>query len=181
MKVVWLHGHKIYGLVRKPVQSPEFLQRNLDNESYVRILYKALFDRDADPEGLSGWLSVLDDGLSRLHVYKGFAESQEFSKLCEKYGITRGNVNLSAPMDQNENVTRFVVRGYRLCLSREADTDGLNAWCSQILNKKNTAKQVAHGFVFSTEFKNKNLSDEDYVKTLYHLFMDRDADADGLA
>lgn len=36
---------------------------------------------------------------------------------------------------------------------------------------KNNAKEVAYGFVFSDEFKSKNLSDSDYVKTLYRVFM----------
>ena len=50
--------------------------------------------------------------------------------------------------DQNEDVTKFVARCYRLCLGREADADGLNAWCSQLLSGANTAKEAAYGFVF---------------------------------
>ena len=92
----------------------------------------------------------------------------------------RGNAELTAPMDQNEGVTKFLVRCYRLCLGREADADGLNAWCNQILTGKNTAKEAAHGFVFSDEFKKKNLSDEEYIRTLYRVFMDREADGAGL-
>ena len=87
---------------------------------------------------------------------------------------------LTEPRDQNENVTKFIVRNYRLCLGREPDVNGLNAWCSQILTGVNTAKQAAYGFVFSNEFKGKNLSDEDYVRTLYRVFMDREADNAGL-
>ena len=77
-------------------------------------------------------------------------------------------------------VTKFVARCYNLCLGRKADTDGINAWCNQILTGANTAKQAAYGFVFSDEFKGKNLSDEEYVRTLYRVFMDREADGAGL-
>ena len=162
------------------VDSTEFKKRQLSDEEYITILYHTFLDREPDSSGMNAWKAVLDSGLSRLHVFKGFAESVEFTEICESYGITRGNVVLTAPMDQNEGVTKFVVRCYRLCLGREADTDGLNAWCNQILTGQNTAKEAAHGFVFSDEFKKKNLSDEEYIRTLYRVFMDREADGDGL-
>ncbi len=162
------------------IQSQEFLNRNLNDEAYVRVLYRAFFDREADETGLEAWLSVLGDGLSRLHVYKGFAESVEFGEVCARYEIEQGTVVLTAPRDQNEGVAKFIVRCYRLCLGREADEVGLNDWCDAILSGSNSAKQAAYGFVFSEEFLNQNLEDEDYVKLLYRVFMNRDADADGL-
>ncbi len=162
------------------IDSAEFKARPLSNEEYLKILYRTFFDREPDGAGLEAWLGVLDSGLSRLHVFKGFAESQEFTEICEKYGIIRGNAQLTAPCDQNEGVTKFIVRNYRLCLGRNADEDGLNGWCNAILTGQNTAKQAAHGFVFSDEFKKKNLSDTEYVKTLYRVFMDREADGAGL-
>ena len=87
---------------------------------------------------------------------------------------------MTEPRDKNDNVTKFVVRCYRLCLGRDADESGLNGWCNAILTGQNTAKEAAAGFVFSDEFKNKNLSDTEYVKTLYRVFMDREADTAGL-
>ena len=162
------------------IDSTEFKSRSLSDEDYIRILYRTFLDRDADASGLAAWKSVLDSGLSRLHVFKGFAESQEFTEICGRYGIERGNAELTAPRDQNEGVTKFVVRCYRLCLGRDADESGLNGWCNAILTGQNTAKQAAHGFVFSDEFKKKNLSDTEYVKTLYRVFMDREADGAGL-
>lgn len=162
------------------IDSTEFKNRNLSNEAYLKILYRTFFDREPDASGLQAWLKVLDSGLSRLHVFKGFAESDEFSKICTAYGIDRGNANLTAPRDQNEGVTKFVVRCYRLCLGREADESGLNAWCEAILSGKNTAKDVAYGFIFSNEFQKKNLSDKEYVTVLYKVFMDRNPDTSGL-
>lgn len=78
-------------------------------------------------------------------------------------------------------MTKFIVRSYRLCLNREADASGLNGWCDAILSGRNTAKEAAHGFVFSNEFLKKNLSDREYIKVLYRVFMDREADGGGLA
>lgn len=162
------------------VDSTEFKSRNMSDEEYIKIMYRTFLGREYDQGGLNAWMSVLDSGLSRMHVFKGFAESNEFTGICSEYGIVRGNAVLTEPRDQNENVTKFIVRNYRLCLGREPDVNGLNAWCSQILTGVNTAKQAAYGFVFSNEFKGKNLSDEDYVRTLYRVFMDREADNAGL-
>ncbi|MBB5264157.1 hypothetical protein HNP82_001262 [Catenibacillus scindens] len=162
------------------VESNEFKSRTLSDTEYIKILYRTFLGREADTNGLNSWLAVLDSGLSRMHVFKGFAESDEFTKICQQYGIQRGNAVLTAPMDQNEGVTKFVARCYELCLGRKADADGLNAWCNQILTGANTPKQAAYGFVFSNEFKAKNLSDTEYVKVLYRVFMDREGDAGGL-
>ena len=163
------------------VDSDEFKARNLSDDAYIHALYRTFFDREADSSGLTAWRKVLDSGLSRMHVFRGFAESDEFTGICGRYGIVRGNANLTAPRDQNEGVTKYIVRNYRLCLGREADERGLNDWCDAILSGRNTAKEAAYGFVFSQEFLKRNLSDEEYIRVLYRVFMDRDADGPGLS
>ena len=163
------------------VDSDELRKRNLSDDAYIRALYRTFFDREADSSGLTAWKKVLDSGLSRMHVFRGFAESDEFTEICDRYGIVRGFADLTAPRDQNEGVTKYIVRNYRLCLGREADEKGLNDWCDAILSGRNTVKEAAYGFVFSQEFLKKNLSDEEYIRVLYRVFMDREADGPGLS
>lgn len=163
------------------VDSDELRKRNLSDDAYIRALYRTFFDREADSSGLTAWKKVLDSGLSRMHVFRGFAESDEFTEICDRYGIVRGFADLTAPRDQNEGVTKYIVRNYRLCLGREADEKGLNDWCDAILSGRNTVKEAAYGFVFSQEFLKKNLSDEEYIRVLYRGFMDREADGPGLS
>lgn len=163
------------------IDSAEFRSRSLTDRDYVTVLYRTFFDREPDSAGFNDWIKALDSGLSRLYVFKGFAESNEFSELCNQYHIIRGNAELTAPMDQNSGVTKFVARCYKLCLGRKGDEGGLNDWCNQILTRKNTPKQVAYGFIFSNEFTNKNLSDKEYVQILYRTFMDREAESEGLS
>ncbi|MBB5264840.1 hypothetical protein HNP82_001979 [Catenibacillus scindens] len=162
------------------IDSPEFKAKNLSDTEYLQVLYRTCLNREGDVPGMAQWQAVLDSGMSRLWVFKGFVESDEFTQICQSYGIERGNAQLTAPMDMNENVTKFVVRCYRLCLGRDADTDGLNAWCSQLLGGANTAKEAAYGFVFSTEFQHSGISDEEFVKVMYELFLDRQWDDEGL-
>ena len=49
------------------------------------------------------------------------------------------------------------------------------------MNGSKTADQIARGFLFSGEFKGKNVSNEELVKILYRVYLNREADAEGLA
>lgn len=113
-------------------------------------------------------------------IIHGFVESKEFSDLCKQYGILRGSVNLSRIADQYPEITKFLVRKLPSLPCREADKKGLNEWCEAIRSGQNTAKEAAAGFVFSREFEKKELSDEDFIKTMYNVFMDREADEIGM-
>ena len=161
------------------VFSQEFMGRNFSNEEYVQILYEAFFDREADAKGLNNWVSYLNAGLSRYYVLHGFVESQEFSALCERFGINRGSLVLKSPSDLNPKITTFVVRFYRLCLGRDADPAGLDNWVSMLASNQAKGVDVAMGFVFSDEFVAKKVSNEDFVNILYLAFFNREPDNAG--
>ena len=69
------------------VLSQEFANRNLSNEEFLRVLYRAFFDREPDSGGFNDWLLKLSNGLSRRNVLNGFLNGAEFSNLCESFGI----------------------------------------------------------------------------------------------
>lgn len=69
------------------VMSNEFQGAGLSNTSYVKTMYLGLFDRTADSTGLKDWTEKLDNGNSRESVFYGFADSQEFRKLAESFGL----------------------------------------------------------------------------------------------
>ena len=73
----------------------------------------------------------------------------------------------------------FVTRFYQLCLSRDPDPAGLKNWVDQLQSGKQTGANVAYGFVFSPEFQNRNVTDDEYINIMYHAFFNRDADAGG--
>lgn len=160
--------------------SPEFSNKNTSNEQYVDILYQALFDRSADAAGKENWVDILNSGVSRAYVLKGFTDSVEFNRLCNVYAIQQGTITLTENRDQNPQVTAFVNRLYTIALSRSADVGGLNNWTGNLINKKQTPAQVASGFVFSKEMINRNLSDTAFVTMLYRTMMDREPDERGL-
>ncbi len=160
--------------------SKEFTNKNVDDGQYVELLYQTLMDRSSDKSGYDYWVDLLKNGVSRERVFIGFCYSKEFDQICKDYGIERGEVNLTAPRDQNVGLTQFVARLYTKALERGYDLDGLNYWCNEILTGKQTITNVStNGFFHSQEFINKNLSDGEYVKVLYRTFLDREYDQNG--
>ena len=80
---------------------------------------------------------------------------------------------------QEENVTDFVKRFYSVVLERpqeeiDADVEGIGYWVNRLITGVDDGANVAYGFVYSPEFQNKKVSDEEYVLILYHSFFGRD-------
>ena len=78
------------------------------------------------------------------------------------------------------SIRGFVVRLYRLVLLREPDDGGFRYWNDGITNQTITGVTAVKGFFLSAEMTNRNLSDEEFVKTLYRTVLNREADAGGL-
>lgn len=76
-------------------------------------------------------------------------------------------------------VEAFVSRLYTIALKRNPEPAGLADWTQKLVSGSRSGAEVASGIFFSPEFKNRNLSDEDFVETLYLVMMDRPSDAGG--
>jgi len=50
----------------------------ISNETYLRMAYKVIFEREIDSDGLVHWLNVLDTGLSRTALVRMLVDSVEF-------------------------------------------------------------------------------------------------------
>ena len=172
--------------------SEEFKNKNYCNECYVKHLYNALLGREYDQPGLEHWVELLESGETRESVIVGFAISNEFSGICQTYGINRGDSvptsqfgtipkGVCAGCGKQDNVTLFVTRLYNVCLDREPEYEGMMTHCNALWNHSLSATQVAHGFVFSEEFMNHNYDDYTFLVHLYNAFMDRGPDPVGEA
>ena len=80
-----------------------------------------------------------------------------------------------------EKAKEFISRCYRSILGREASQAELDSWIGQMLNGSKTPDQIARGFLFSGEFESRNIGGEELVKILYRVYLNREADAEGLA
>lgn len=67
--------------------SQEYLNRGLDNSTFLDICYKAFFDREADSGGKSDWTTKLSQGYTKDQILDGFIDSQEFINLANNYLI----------------------------------------------------------------------------------------------
>lgn len=80
--------------------SKEFEGKNLNHDQFVRIMYKAFFNREPDAGGYQLWMEWLNNGRSRKSVIAEFINSDEFRTLCSNYGITPGQIEDDTP-EQN--------------------------------------------------------------------------------
>ena len=69
------------------MHSREFLDKNLSDMEFVKVLYRTFLGREYDAAGLADWTGRLASGVSRDQVAAGFAYSQEFAQIMASYGL----------------------------------------------------------------------------------------------
>lgn len=98
------------------VLPPEAL--DLDGVQRVALFYEAVFDRQADDEGLNFWVDARERGMSEFALAQRFLESEEFTGLY-------GDVFAIEDPDYIEIL-------YVKALNRASDGDGLAFWVDQL-------------------------------------------------
>ncbi len=159
--------------------SNEYLRKNTTDDTYLKNMYRTFFDRNPDEKGKNYWTKQMESGRGRNYVLKGFAESNEFTRLCGKYNIIRGTITLSSVSPETTNIQNYIKRNYSQFLGRTPEASGLQYWTNKLLSGNVTAAQVAKGLIFSNEFTKKNYTNEQFILKLYLGLFGRDADAKG--
>lgn len=89
-------------------------------------------------------------------------------------------VSEATPVTAEGGLQGFVTRLYVKVLDRNPEKAGLNYWMDQISTGKQTVLNVStNGFFHSNEYLNKHTSNDQFVKTLYRTFLDREAEKSG--
>ena len=162
------------------INSDEFKSKNYSNKDYVQVLYKSLFNREADSDGLKYWVNILDSGNSKNFVLASNFNSGEFQSILDSIGLNnRGSINLDLT-DRKGDVKSFINGLYIGFYNREGDDGGINYWAEEIIYNRNTVAQVVQYFITNEEFKSKNYSDKEYINVLYKALFGREADESGL-
>jgi len=113
-----------------------------------------------------------------LGFYEGYILIHEGATLVARLPFA---ARLTATVEpSNDLIGQFVARLYTRVLGRNYDQTGLQYW-TNVLRTGGTGANVAHGFFFSREFIDRNVSNDEFVNTLYMAFLDRAADVDGFA
>lgn len=84
-------------------------------------------------------------------------------------------VEAESPIDE------FIYRCYDVALGREPDPDGLVNWRSDLSNNIRCGSDAEYCFVFGTEYTAKDKTNEEFVTDMYHIFLGRDPEPDGMA
>lgn len=74
-------------VVRDFLGSAEFANRNLNNEEFVNVLYKAFFNRVPTAAEAANWTNALASGMTRAEIIEAFIASPEWAEVCAYYKI----------------------------------------------------------------------------------------------
>lgn len=175
-----LDGKTACEVARNFVLSDEFLNKGLTNEEVVDKMYMTFLGRPADEAGKADWVNRLNNGCSYAHVFYGFTQCKEFAEICADYGIEVGTYKVESPRDVNCNLTAFVSRLYGKVLGRTYDVPGLDNHTGKYL-ETGDIYAMAYDFIFSPEFTEKELTNEEFVEIMYQTFFNRGSDPEGKA
>ncbi|MBR3056672.1 MAG: DUF4214 domain-containing protein [Clostridiales bacterium] len=71
----------------------EFVGFGLKNDEYVRRLYTTFMGRDPESSEINYWVGEIAKGTqTKASVLQFFGSSEEFTKICKRYGIERGSI-----------------------------------------------------------------------------------------
>ena len=87
------------------ILSQEFQQRSaqMDNDTYLEVMYATFFDREGDSDGLRNWENQLLAGADRNNIVFGFAGSPEFINLQTSYGLEVKPVQDYVPVEEEDD------------------------------------------------------------------------------
>lgn len=89
-------GAQVIGYI--VLESPEFTNRQLEDEDFIDILYKIIFNREPDEEGKNYWLIKCKEGYSRRWILANMlqAPTNEYYHICERLGIIPGKIRIDS-------------------------------------------------------------------------------------
>ena len=74
-------------------ESEEFVGYNTSDREYLMRLYTTFMDREPSEEEIGFWTGEMKAGKQNRHsILAFFAQSPEFTSICKKYGIERGQI-----------------------------------------------------------------------------------------
>ncbi|MFC5343983.1 DUF4214 domain-containing protein [Brevundimonas staleyi] len=158
--------------------SAEFRARydNLNNEQFVREMYRFSLKREGDAAGVASYVSALNSGaLTRTQVLGIFSESSEHQAFVNNIIATRG-------LFVQDEATIAIARLYDSVFNRLPDLGGLQGYRDGI-DQGYTLKDIGAAMVGSPEFQSRfgSLNNQQFVEQIYRFVLDREGDAPGVA
>lgn len=87
-----LSGHSAADVAYNILFSEDSIQGSLSDEDYIKLVFRSFTEIEATDEELSLWVKNISEGYTRTAVVRGVVRTDAFTQLCEKIGITRGDI-----------------------------------------------------------------------------------------
>lgn len=165
-------------LVQFFIDSPEFKNKGYSDEEYVEKLYQIFLHRPSDPSGKEYWVSQLQT-MSRTKLVTMFGSADEFVRVCQKYGIRQGSIDMQY-VKLYPKIAEVVTNYYVGLLGRNPDAGGLEYWTKYIICG-GSVSDLTKLFLSSNEFSSRDISKEDFVEGVYLTYLGRQPEEEGKA
>lgn len=182
----------ILDFVNQILDQDEFENLNVSPEEFVKRNYTLLMNREPDEEGLNFWIGQIGNENTKekkLQIINEMAHSQEFMNKINELGIVfkkfeNSNSNVGNEENKPEVIVTdmdiFISDAYEYILGRKYDIDGLEFWRKQLTSQEKGALDLINNFISTEEFKQRKLSDVEFIKAMYEVLFNRSADEEGL-
>lgn len=161
-------------------QDTLYLQKFDVDDSYNGMFYHQYMQNITAPmtEGATTRAAYERAGaLSNAFVFKIPVYKNMPASACPEPGKSQG---INPTPDQEQQLRDFIIRLYVNALGRKSYAqEEIDYWYERLTSGKSNGAEVAQGFFFSDEFRNKKLSDAEYVDVLYRVMFDRPGDQGG--
>lgn len=153
--------------------SNEFVDKKLDNQSYIETLYRTILSRESDSEGLNTWMTYMKNGVSPYFIAAHFINSPEFIDNCAANNIKKGEPVLTENRDKNYGMTSLTTNLYINALKHAPSIEALNDWTGKLLEHQLTSFEIANAIFNSDEYKNLKTTDTQFINDLYTALLKR--------
>lgn len=159
-------------IVKTIVESEKFKNLELSDEEYIKIIGKICLDEDLSNEEINKYAEQLISGTNRNEVLKAFMNNNKFTEKCKKYEITKGEYTASSIISTNQLAEKYIKNAYEQLINKSSDN--LGNIKQEVATGKITVTKMLQTFIESNAFKNRDLSNEDYIKCLFKATLNRE-------
>ena len=164
-------------IVNEFINTSEFLKNDYDNDTVLNYLYEAMLGREIDPAGKESWTMVLGTGVTMSCIVNQIAESPEFAKLCNQYGMVPGKVDLKAPRDQNYQLCGYISQAYPLLVGRPVTAAELDNYVGAAMNGQKKVEDILCDMVKSPESQAYHSNNNNFLAAAFQVCYGHDGSA----
>ncbi len=171
LEIIYTQGAQIIIVDHTGKQISDNTNRDMIFEQFKGSVAVEDIDHDGILDVISGGTTPTKD---QAVVYRWKINGD--TKINSDYKIAKYQFTQS-----NQGIENFVKRFYQKVLGRDAEPGGLLYWTDELATGVKAGSDVARGFIFSQEFTNKAVSDDDFITILYRAFFNREPDIAGFS